>query len=375
MLRSMKETLQILDALSSLPSGGAALATLVKVEGSSYRRPGARLLLTADGQRTGSISGGCLEDDVVGHAREVLASGVAKAVTYDTTTENDLVWGVGLGCHGVVHVLVEKLPRQPAWAAVLRENLRRRAPTELAVVWRSPDPDLLGTQLAAELAAPPAPAFSSGRARPSSAGFQPAPILGGQAGMPALPPKPLSAPNTEVFRQVIAPPVPLVIFGAGNDAQPLVRSAKELGWHVTVVDPRPAFATAARFPAADSVVIARPEEAPARVVLGSDTLVVVMTHHYAHDVPLLRHLLTRPLAYLGLLGPRKRSAKILSDLAADGLALTPAMRARLHAPVGLDLGADTPEEVALAILAEMQSTLTGRDGRPLRERTLPIHTG
>ena len=347
----MKETQQILDALSSLPSGGAALATLVKVEGSSYRRPGARLLLTAEGRRAGSISGGCLEDDVAGHAREVLASGVAKAVTYDTTTENDLVWGVGLGCHGVVHVLIEKLGAQLPWAAVLRENLRRRVPTELAVVWRSPDPGLLGTRLAVELAAAP----------------EPAPAPRGQAGM--------TAPNTEVFRQVIAPPVPLVVFGAGNDAQPLVRLARELGWQVTVVDPRPALATPARFPDADSVVIARPEEVTARLALGPDTVAVVMTHHYAHDVPLLRNLLPCPLAYLGLLGPRKRAEKILSDLVTGGLPLTPETHARLHAPVGLDLGAETPEEVALAIVAEIQAVLTGRDARPLRERTSPIHLG
>ncbi len=369
----MKEILQILNALSSLPPGGAALATLVQVEGSSYRRPGARLLLSAGGQPCGSISGGCLEDDVIGHAREVLASGVAKAVTYDTTTENDLVWGVGLGCHGVVQVLIEKLGAPPPWAAVLRENLRRRVPTELAVVWRSPDPHLLGTRLAAELVALPATALIGGHARPSSAGFQPASKIGGQAGMPAPPLKPQSEPNTEVFRQVIAPPVPLVIFGAGNDAQPLVRLARELGWQITVVDPRPALATAARFPDADSVVIARPEEAPARLALGPDTVAVVMTHHYAHDVPLLRHLLSRPLAYLGLLGPKARAEKILADLVADGLSLPPETRSRLHAPVGLDLGAGTPEEVALAIVAEIQSVLAGRDARPLRERRRPIH--
>ena len=191
--------------------------------------------------------------------------------------------------------------------------------------------------------------------------------------MPALPLKPQSEPNTEVFRQVIAPPVPLVIFGAGNDAQPLVRLARELGWQITVVDPRPALATAARFPDADSVVIARPEEAPARLALGPDTVAVVMTHHYAHDVPLLRHLLSRPLAYLGLLGPKARAEKILADLVADGLSLPPETRSRLHAPVGLDLGAGTPEEVALAIVAEIQSVLAGRDARPLRERRRPIH--
>ena len=149
--------------------------------------------------------------------------------------------------------------------------------------------------------------------------------------------------------------------------------AKELGWQVTIVDPRPAFATPERFPAADAVIVARPEEAPARLALGADTLAVIMTHHYRHDLPLLRALLPRPLAYLGLLGPRKRTEKILSDLVADGFALTPGMRARLHAPVGLDLGADNPGEVALAILAEMQSVLSGRDARPLRDRRKPIH--
>jgi xanthine dehydrogenase accessory factor len=331
----MKELQQILNVLKSAPDGKAVLATLVKVEGSSYRRPGARLLLLADGRRIGSISGGCLEDDVITHAREVLANGTPKTITYDTTTENDLVWGVGLGCHGVVHVLIEQLPSQPRWAETLRENFRRRAATGLAIVWRGPKGTPLGTQLANVL--------------------------------PALP------PAAEVFRQSVPPPVALAIFGAGDDAQPLVSFAKELGWQVTIVDPRPAFATPERFPAADAVIVARPEEAPARLALGADTLAVIMTHHYRHDLPLLRALLPRPLAYLGLLGPRKRTEKILSDLVADGFALTPGMRARLHAPVGLDLGADHPGEVALAILAEMQSVLAGRDARPLRDRLKPIH--
>jgi xanthine/CO dehydrogenase XdhC/CoxF family maturation factor len=171
----------------------------------------------------------------------------------------------------------------------------------------------------------------------------------------------------------IAPPTALFLFGAGDDAQPLARFAGELGWHVTVADPRAAFATAARFPTARAFVVAPAAELADRAAPGADALAVVMTHHYVHDVPILRALLGRPLAYLGLLGPRKRSEKILADLAAGGLALTPASRARLHAPVGLDLGADTPAEVALAILAEMHATLAQRDARPLRERTRPIH--
>jgi len=330
----MKELQQIVAVLETAPPNGGALATLVAIAGSSYRRAGARALFTGDGRRVGSISGGCLEDDVAVHAQAVVANGTPEVISYDTTSENDLLWGVGLGCHGVVQVLIERLPPLPRWVGVLRENLRRRRPTELAVVWRCPDQGLLGTRLATE-PAPPA--------------------------------------GASVFRETISPPVSLAVFGAGDDAQPLVRLARELGWQVTVADPRPAYATSARFPDADAVVLARPEEAPGRMVLDAGTVAVVMTHHYAHDVPLLRQLLSYPLAYLGLLGPKKRAERILADLAAGGLALTEEMRRRLHAPVGLDLGADNPEEVALAILAEMKAALAGRDARPLRERQKPIH--
>ncbi|HZP60791.1 MAG TPA: XdhC/CoxI family protein [Opitutaceae bacterium] len=331
----MKEFSAILQRLAGA-SGPSALATLVRVDGSSYRRPGARLLVTPDGERTGSISGGCLEEDVAEHARAVLASGKASLVVYDTTTENDLAWGVGLGCHGVVRVLIEKLPPAPAWAGALLENFRQRASTDLVAIWEAADSALLGTRLAAEMSALP------------------------RSGL-------------QVFRETVQPPVPLVVCGAGDDARPLVRLAKELGWHVTVADPRPAFATAARFPEADAVVVARPEDIAVHLPPDARTLAVVMTHHYRHDLPFLRALLPIPLTYLGLLGPKKRSEKILSDLAAGGFAITAEQRARLHAPVGLDLGGDAPEAVALAVLAEMQAVLSGRDAHPLRERTRPIH--
>lgn len=382
----MNELQQIVAALEATSADHAVLVTLVKVEGSSYRRPGARLLLTAGNQRIGSISGGCLEDDVMARARRVRTSGKPEMITYDTTSENDLVWGVGLGCHGVVHLLVERLPPQPVWAAKLRENLRYRKPTELAVLWGSSDCSLLGTRLAAELI--PAPPLAGKQACPSSAGFQPAPgvwpnrdsagfqpasVSGGQAGMPALRTEPQGASDNKVFHQVIAPPVSLVIFGAGDDARPLVRFAKALGWYVCVVDPRPASATPERFPEADVTLVARAEEAVARINPEPDSVAIVMTHHYLHDVPLLRSLLPRPLAYLGLLGPRKRADRILAEVEAGGLAITSGMRLRLHAPVGLDLGADGPDEVALAILAEAKAALAGRDARPLRERQRPIH--
>ena len=331
----MKELPAIVAALLSPGASPAVLATLVKAEGSSYRRPGARLLVSGKGLRTGSISGGCLEEDVMARAARVHATGRPDAVIYDTTSENDLVWGVGLGCHGVVRVLLEPVPAQPPWARALADNFARRRTTALAVTHGGEDLATWGTRLAA--------------------------------------PGDCADPD-RLFLEMVAPPTSLVVFGAGDDAQPLARLAKELGWQVTIADPRPAFATAARFPMADALIVAPADQLAQKAAPGADALAVVMTHHYVHDVPVLRALLARPLAYLGLLGPRKRADKILEDLISQGATITPEQRARLHAPVGLDLGADSPEQVALSILAEMQSVLTQRNARPLRERAAPIHS-
>jgi xanthine dehydrogenase accessory factor len=330
----MKELENIVRALLAPGAGSSVLATLVSVEGSSYRRPGARLLLQENAVRTGSISGGCLEEDVLARAREVAKTGRAEAVVYDTTSENDLVWGVGLGCHGVVRVLIEKLPPRPAWVAALAENFAAGRTTDLTVTHRHAEPAELGSRL----------------------------------GSP-----PSATDTSAIFSETIPPPTTLAVFGACDDAQPLARFAHELGWRVTIADPRAAFATAERFPTAARLVVAPATELVARVAPPPVALAVVMTHHYVHDVPLLRGLLPRPLAYLGLLGPKKRGDRILAELERENLPLTAAQRERLHAPVGLDIGANTPEQVALAIVAEIQTVLAGRDARPLRERTRPIH--
>lgn len=339
----MKEIQAIVQALLDPATGEAVLATLLTVEGSSYRRPGARLLVKADGTRLGSISGGCLEEDLLVRAKKVFATGIAEPVVYDTTSENDLVWGVGLGCHGVVRILVEKVPPQPAWARVLAENFAARRPTALGIVHGAAGP-------------------GRGNAGHARGAFELGTYLADAAPRGA-----------EVHQEIVPPPTALIVYGAGDDAQPLARLAKELGWHVTIADPRAAFNTPARFPTADAWVVAPSPELVARTAPGANHLAVVMTHHYVHDVPILRALAGRPLAYVGLLGPRKRADKMLADLTAEGVAFPPAWREKLYAPVGLDLGADAPEQVALAIIAEMQAVLAGRDGRSLRERMKPIH--
>ncbi|MFM7750216.1 MAG: XdhC family protein [Opitutaceae bacterium] len=339
----MHELQLIAEALTRPGSTPAVLATLVSVAGSSYRRPGARLLVRADGSRLGSVSGGCLEEDVLARGERVRASGVAEAAVYDTTAENDLVWGVGLGCHGVVRVLIEPVPTPPAWAAAVANAAERRTRVQLVVTHEHGSPSGWGTRLR-EAAAP----------------------VGSAGG----------------FAQEFIPPPCLAIFGAGDDAIPLARLAHGLGWRVIVADPRGALNTAERFPwaairetgPADSLV-ARVFGPPAQPSPAADGgVAVVMTHHYVHDVPILHDLLPRRLGYVGLLGPRKRAERILADLAAEGRAIPAEERERLHAPVGLDLGAEAPAEVAHAIVAEILAALRHRDARPLRWRERPIHT-
>jgi xanthine dehydrogenase accessory factor len=331
----MKELQAIVGHLCRTESA-AVLATLTTVEGSSYRRPGARMLIGDGLIRIGSISGGCLEEDLVERSKRVSASGNAELVVYETTAENDIAWGVGLGCNGIVRILLERVPPRPDWAAAVAENIRLGRATDLVVVWENPNGPV-GTRLKDD----------------PHAGCQ--------------------GRGDGIFNERIEPPTSLTIFGAGDDAQPLARMALELGWRVTVADPRPAMPTEDRFPGVFALVLGPSEELVARAAPLAGSLAVVMTHHYRRDVLLLDHLLPLPLAYLGLLGPKRRTERMLAEIGEAGLAITPAMRSRLRAPVGLDLGADTPEEVALCIIAEMRSVLSGRDARPLRERERPIH--
>ncbi len=325
----------ILAALVRVPAQPAVLATLVAVEGSSYRRPGARLLVLADGTGVGSISGGCLEEDLRQRTGRVLETGRSETVTYDTTDENDLVWGVGLGCRGVVQIFLELIPsNRPRWLSVLAENRAANRATSLAIVHQNKTGEACGTHLREALP------------RDTDAG---------------------------VFFETIAPLPLLVVFGAGDDVKPVVRLARETGWRVVVVDSREGYATPARFPEADSVMVAGAADGSVERVLNNQAYVVVMTHRFAEDVELLAMLLARPLAYLGVLGPRKRTDRVLAELDQKGFVPLPETLERLCAPVGLDLGSTTPETIALSILAELQCLRAGRTPIHLRDRTAPIH--
>ncbi len=302
----------------------AILATVVDVKGSAYRRPGARMLMTEKGHRVGSISGVCLEGDVIKKAWWWTESGEPIVRTFDTTSGDEAVWEFGLGCNGVVRVLLERVGG--ASSAKLKSFLgacrEERATGVVATVIAAPSQSSL---------------------RPGDRMF--------------------AFPSVEVFIEVIAPPLPLLVFGAGHDAIPVVQMAKHLGWHVTVFDTRPAYTNHGRLAAADRVVLTRPDDIFGSVPVDPQAAAVVMNHNYPKDRAVLRDLLSLPVRYIGVLGPRARTEKMLADI---GVKVWPP---HLYAPVGLDIGAETPEAIALAIVAEIQAVLAGRSGGTLRERS------
>jgi xanthine dehydrogenase accessory factor len=349
-----------------------ALATVVGIEGSSYRLPGARMLIVDGKWIAGSISGGCLEDDVVLRAREAVARNEASVALYDTTSDDDIVFGVGLGCKGVINILIE--PVLPPGAGVdfigfAKKSLDERIPGMCATVVRT-EGETTGKpgsrvvmQNGVRLSDIADPALSSSAEA----------AMRDHAGDAALVTIPLEKGNALVFVERIDPPTPLIVFGAGHDAMPVVRLAKELGWHVTLVDHRPAYATAERFPDVDRIVLGSSGDAIAKLALDEDTLALVMTHNYLRDLEWLRSLLFSPVRYLGLLGPRRRADQLLGDLKKKGMEPGPDQLGRLYAPVGLDIGSEGPSEVAMSILSEMQAVMTRHRGGHLRERPRPIH--
>jgi xanthine/CO dehydrogenase XdhC/CoxF family maturation factor len=370
----MKELAAILSAHARQPDKTAALATLVQASGSTYRRPGARMRISRDGNSVGSISGGCLERDVIEKAQGVIENGQTLLLTYDTSAEEDLLFGAGLGCKGAVHILVEPVrPGSPAAGLIQFVNhlFQERRSGVAATVFR-----LQGTiqaRLGDRLMLDPDGAVTGEIQDPA---LQSKMLAAARETLPANRSKTvqfdLAAGTAEAFVEVIQAPVPLVIFGAGYDAAPMARLARELGFHVTVADVRPAYARPDRFPEADAVVVVRPEETP-RLGLNERTAAVIMSHNYLTDRAFLKALLPLPLRYLGLMGPKARAQRMLQELRQEGLAPSEAMLRQIHNPVGLDIGAENPEQIALAILAEIQAVLSGHAGGLLREKQSSIH--
>ena len=319
------------------------LATVISVRGSTYRRPGARLLVPEHGAPVGLVSGGCLEDEVARLGREALERELPVLITIDHSAEGDEVWGSGLGCRGILELIAEP-PALAADTALALRTARDAGTATYLLTGMDGSRRQLGAQQAAALGPGAGHAVRAGR-----------PARIGQA---VLDP--------------ILPPPHLVICGAGPDAPALVGVATTLGWRVTVADPRRRLlATAAVDPALR--LDAEPAAVPDSLGAQPASAVVVMSHDYLRDAAFLGAFAGRGVAYLGVLGPRDRTERLLAELETAGTPLSVADRAVLHAPAGLDLGADGPQEVALAIAAEILAALRGVGGGSLRDRTGPIH--
>lgn len=317
----------ILDAIHAL-QGPLLLATLVRVEGSSYRQPGARMLMDANGPVQGSLSGGCLEADVFAKGQECLRTGKPRLLRYDLRSDLDLIWGTGSGCEGVAEILVERL-EDAGWIERLEDALRSRRPLRIATRL---DAARLGERI-----------FLTEGEQPEDA---------------------------DLFVEEFKPPIALWIFGAGDDARPLVRMAKSLEYFVGLVDQRPAFARAERFPDADSVKCLRPSLGLDEIPLDERSAAILLTHHFEMDSGWMKLLMPSGAGYLGLMGHRRRGQRILAELETPP---TRAQAARFFSPVGLDLGSESPDTIALSILAEIQAVFGGKRAVHLRDALGAIH--
>ncbi len=370
----MSELTDVLSAIESLSSRGEklALATIVSVKGSTYRRPGARLLVPEEGELIGNISGGCLEGDVADVARIVMKEGVARIASWDLTADDDEVWGLGLGCNGAIEVFVEPAGKAAEVAGALRMALDEERPISMVTVLESSVPGIeQGDRVLVKpdgstqgsLGAPEVDANAKKTARELLA-----------AERSEVRTFPGASGEVRAFVEVLEPPLPLLICGAGHDAAPVVRAAAGLGWSPIVVDDRPAFLTAERFPEAASFVeLERPDEVVTKAPLDGRSYVVVMTHNFLRDKDYLRALLASPARFIAMLGPAARTQRIFLELRDEGVEIGDEDLARIHGPAGLDLGAEGPEEIAAAIVAEIVATKRGRAGGFLRDRKGPIH--
>jgi xanthine/CO dehydrogenase XdhC/CoxF family maturation factor len=372
----MKEIQAIIQAFEEAQQQGkqTALATVVHVQGSSYRRPGARMLITADGQLTGAISGGCLEGDALRKALLVMTRQQPMLVTYDTTDEDDAKLGVGLGCEGIIHIVIEPiLPDQPDNPIQLLKNISAQRQHAVLVMLFSLN-DRREVQPGTCLLQLPGGTVT---ARVGNDALQKAITADAKTAFINQ----VSATKTYVsegkqftaFIELIKPAVSVVIIGAGNDAMPVAQMANLLGWQVTVADGRPVYATAARFPTANQVLVTKPDQVIEQITIDAQTVFVLMTHNYNYDLKVLRQLITRRVTYIGMLGPRKKLVRMLDELKTEGIEPTAEQLATVYGPVGLNIGAENAEEIALSIIAEIKAIIAGRNGEPLRKSVDTIH--
>lgn len=365
----MKELKEIFKKIeSSDPKHRLLLATVIEVEGSSYRLPGARMLIDENGNTLGMISGGCLEIDILERASMLRDNSRPIIFHYDTAKTNNSVFQLNMGCQGVIRVFLEPINKESDFFKFLHLTLFDRKTGILVTVVDSDNKSLVGKRIfyleeeALYLGENWSDNFEFLRQIVSEFTETKRQTL--------LISRKLNHENYELFIEKLSPPIKLIIFGAGYDVIPLVEMAHLIGWDTCVIDNRPAFVDKKRFPNADQLLLLRPEEINEQILEGQNLACVIMTHNYEHDKRLLSLALRSDCFYVGVLGPKKRIERLFSEareyFSADQIQ-------KLYSPMGLDIGAKTPETIALCVLAEIEAVFNRRSAGFLRDRKGSIY--
>jgi xanthine/CO dehydrogenase XdhC/CoxF family maturation factor len=362
----MKEIIDIINAFDKARDEGknTALATVVHVEGSSYRKEGARMLITEDGELTGAISGGCLEGDALRKALFVMQEKKAKLVVYDTSNEDDVEVGYQLGCNGIIQVLIEPINNDDLVnpISLLKEAIANRSKAIIVTVFSlKNNSSQKGTCLLLKEGGTIMETIHDKSLLDKLTVDVSTALQNSQSSI-----RKYVYDDNELtaFINTLKPQVTLVLVGAGNDAMPLVKMGEVIGWKVVVVDGRANYANKKRFSSGCQVMVSKAEEIFSSIEIDEQTMFVLMTHNYNYDLAVLRQLVLLNARYIGILGSRNKLNRMIEELSAEGIDANKELT-NVYSPVGLDIGAETPEEIALSIMAEIQAILSGKSGNHL----------
>lgn len=357
----MKEIHDIIQKMHSVSPQKLVIATIVKVEGSTYRRPGARMLITENGDITGTVSGGCLEEDIKEKACVIFKTEKTQLITYDMMSDEDIVWGLGLGCNGIVQVLLQcihssKIPVELQYAIDCYEQEKVGF---IAIRFSNSNNKSLGATTCYN---------KQNISDIWKKILNKYPTILQKNQKSKIIQLTIKECREEILIEKIIP-MSLLIFGAGFDAIPLANIAKKLGWKVTIFDHRETYLNLQRFPSANKRILAHPQD-KYQHSFNKNQYAVIMTHNYHHDLEILKQLSTTSLTYIGMLGPKKRTNKIIADIEKNNPKLP---QEKIYGPIGLDIGSETPEEIALAIVAEILAMKNNKNGSYLKQNKGSIH--
>jgi xanthine dehydrogenase accessory factor len=340
----------------------AILATIIDKKGSSYRQVGAKSLILTDGTAYGVLSGGCIEQDLLEHASGVFETGKPRKIIYDLRNDDNVPWGLGVGCNGVITVWLSlidsennKESAENQFKVLKRQSISKEPYPVCTVIESSNHNALLPGTILENVELPLFKIMSSGIIENYSI------CVDGKKEKATL------------FLEMVTPKPHIIIFGAGPDASSLIDQLKFLHWRVTIVDHRPGYLNKDNFPYADELKLVPPGEFPENLHASENSYAIIMTHHYEQDLIYLKGLLQMNLSYIGLLGPKRRFNNLKNDLQAQGFIIPAKAAEKIYSPIGLDIGSETPEEIALSIAAEIMGHKNKTSSQPLKWKKDSIH--